>query len=376
MASFICRDTGDSYPLTEIRWQSDSKGLLDITSQLLFDPERVRALSPDLWRYRSSFPLDNKSIPVSFGEGMTPLKSVSIGGKDVLMKLDFLFPSGSYKDRGASVMITQAKALGVKRVVQDSSGNAGCAVAMYCALAGIECEIFVPADTSPSKLVQIAAYGAKLTLVPGSREDTAAAAMKAAAQTFYASHVWNPFFFQGTKTFAYEVCEQMGWKAPDSVVLPAGNGTLVLGVYIGFQELKSAGIISHVPKIIAIQAANCAPLYAPFHNGKSDFSAVKGSPTYAEGIAIAFPQRGTQMMEYIRATGGTILRVEENEIQQSLTDMCKKGYFIEPTSAAVVAGVEQYIRDHAQAGEKIVSVFTGHGLKSAQKIGKLLHIDT
>ena len=153
---------------------------------------------------------------------MTPLEQVNIGGREILMKLDFLFPSGSYKDRGATVMISQALAMGVKQVVQDSSGNAGCAVAQYCARAGIGCEIFVPASTSPAKLVQIEAYGARLNLVPGSREDTAKAAMKAADHTYYASHVWNPFFFQGTKTFAYELCEQLGWKAPDTVILPAG----------------------------------------------------------------------------------------------------------------------------------------------------------
>ena len=303
---------------------------------------------------------------------MTPLQKVVLPEGEAWFKLDHLFPSGSYKDRGATVLITQAKALGVKKVVQDSSGNAGCAVANYCASAEMDCEIFVPEDTSPAKLVQIQLYGAALSRVPGSREDTADAARKAAESTFYASHVWNPFFFQGTKTWAYEVCEQMGWKAPDTVALPAGNGTLIIGAYIGFKELLNLGIINHMPKIVGIQAAYCAPLYEAFHQRLTQIPHVSTQPTLAEGIAIALPMRGMQMIEQIRETGGTVLVVEEPEIRESLLRMVRMGYYIEPTTAAIVAGVEQYLSKFAQRGETVVSVLTGHGLKSTEKLAKLV----
>ncbi|MEM9982561.1 MAG: pyridoxal-phosphate dependent enzyme, partial [Bacteroidota bacterium] len=152
------------------------------------------------------------------------------------LKLDFLFPTGSYKDRGASVMISKVKELGIDKVVQDSSGNAGASVAAYCAKAGIACDIYAPKCTSQAKLTQIKMYGATLHLIDGTREDTAQAALEAAQKSYYASHCWNPYFFQGTKTFAFEIAEQMGWKAPDTVILPAGNGTLLIGAYIGFRE--------------------------------------------------------------------------------------------------------------------------------------------
>ena len=198
--AFICRETGEKYDLNEIRWRSDHKGLLDIEFEFDFDPELVKNRPANLWRYREAIPIENDKAIISFGEGMTPLQKIDLPSGSALFKFDQLFPSGSYKDRGATVLISQANAIGVSKVVQDSSGNAGCAVANYCASANIDCEIFVPADTSPAKLVQIQLYGAKLSRILGSREDTANAAMEAANSTFYASHVWNPFFYQGTKT--------------------------------------------------------------------------------------------------------------------------------------------------------------------------------
>ena len=371
MAHLICRNTGATYPIDDVRWRSDSGALLDMVFTPAWDPERIRHRPANLWRYREALPIDPETDIVSFGEGFTPLVPVVLGGREVQVKMDFLFPSGSYKDRGATVMISQARAIGVHDVVQDSSGNAGCAVAAYCAKADIACEIFVPEDTAAGKLAQIALYGAQLNRVPGSREDTAAAAMLAANRHFYASHVWNPFFFQGTKTWAYEVCEQRDWQAPDTVILPAGNGTLILGAYIGFAELKAAGIIDRLPKLVGIQAAHCAPLYTAFHQQLPAVPALATQPTLAEGIAIALPQRGMQMIEYVRETGGTFLVVEKGEIKESLLAMCRQGFYIEPTSAAVIAGVAQYLRTQAAADEQIVSVFTGHGLKSTEKLLKM-----
>ncbi len=362
------------YPLNATTWQDEKGGLLDLRFTPKFDPESVDKSNFSLWRYRSALPFDASVSPVSMNEGLTPLVNVDLGAHRIQFKLDYLFPSGSYKDRGATVLMTLARQLGVSRVVQDSSGNAGCAIAHYAALAGIGCEIFVPADTSPAKLVQIRAMGAKINLIPGSREDTAQAAMKAAAQTFYASHVWQPYFFQGTKTFIYEVLEQRGWKAPDTVILPAGNGTLLLGTYLGLQELKASGVISKIPTIIGVQSAGCAPLHLAFQQSRSEPVHIDSSPTVAEGIAISVPRRGGQMLECVKESGGRFLAVDEEEIIEALRLMTGRGYFIEPTSAAVVAGVQQYLARYAAPDEDIVSVLTGHGLKSAEKINKLMNL--
>jgi threonine synthase len=264
--------------------------------------------------------------------------------------------------------------LGIRRVVEDSSGNAGCAIAAYCARAGIACTIYVPEDTSPAKVAQIQWYEADLCRVPGTRQDTADAVMAAAEHTYYASHSWNPFFFQGTKTFAYEVCEQLGWRAPDALVLPTGNGTLLLGAAIGFGELRDAGIVHRVPRLIAVQAENCAPLVRAFREelpGTTQAGAGSG-PTLAEGIAIAKPIRGAQIVEAVRESGGTFLAVPEDEIVRALRAMAAQGFYIEPTSAATIAGVEQYLPE-AGMDETIVSVFTGHGLKATEKMLKLAY---
>jgi threonine synthase len=252
-------------------------------------------------------------------------------------------------------------------VVEDSSGNAGSAIAAYSAKAGIECEIYVPQDTSSEKTVQIQAYGAALRKVQGSRERTAEVAMEAASKIPYASHCWNPFFLHGTKTFAFEVWEQTGWKAPDVLVLPIGHGTLFLGAYIGFKELKQAGMIKKIPRLLGVQSASCAPLYRAFQKGWTEPRPIEKRETVAEGIAIAEPVRGRQILEVIRRTDGEILTVTEKEIGMALKEMGRRGHFIEPTSAATIAGLKKYLKKKS-GRETVVSTLTGTGLKSVRKM--------
>jgi threonine synthase len=242
---------------------------------------------------------------------------------------------------------------------------------MYAAMANIACDIFVPADTSDAKLAQMQLYRAQLHKIYGSREDTAEAALKAAEKHYYASHCWNPFFFQGTKTFAYEVCEQLDWQAPDAVVLPVGNGTLLIGCFIGFTELMQAGIISHMPKLIAVQSKNCAPLFEAFHRKEVDIHDIQTLLTLAEGIAIAKPVRARQMLDMVRKTQGNFIAVDEDEIIDALKLCGKMGFYIEPTSAATIAGLRTYLKQNEE--ERVVSLFSGHGLKSTEKILKIMN---
>jgi threonine synthase len=372
MDGLICSTCQDVYSLDDPVWRCFCGGPLDIHIEPRLDRAALAGRKPSLWRYREALPVrDDRSI-VSFDEGYSPLLPLPVDGRTVWIKQDHLFPTGSYKDRGATVLISKAKELGIRSVVEDSSGNAGCAIAAYCARAGIECTIYVPEDTAAGKLAQIQWYGAKLVRVPGSREDTAQAVMEAAEHTYYASHSWNPFFFQGTKTFAYEVCEQLGWQAPDSVVLPAGNGTLLLGAAIGFDELAALGVIARAPRLVAVQSAACAPLALAFEQGLSANPPIQKGDTLAEGIAIADPIRGPQIVAAVRRSGGTFLTVAEAEIRDSLGLAARLGAFIEPTSAAVIAGLRQYLT-RADPDERIVSVLTGHGLKATEKMLKLLN---
>jgi len=335
----------------------------------LFDVNLVNGNLGGIWRYHHFLPVDYKDA-VTLGEGFTPLLQIELFGKQVFVKQEQLFPTGSYKDRGASVLMSYAKKIGVTHVVQDSSGNAGCSIAAYAANAGIGCDIFVPADTSSAKLAQVRAYGANLVLVDGDRQATAAAALLAAQKSYYASHCYNPYFLQGTKTFAYEVCEQLGWKAPDVVVLPAGNGTLILGCYMGFKHLFDSNVITQMPKIVAVQSAYCAPLYEAWKQGLNEPVKVNSGHTLAEGIAIAKPIRGKEMINAVNKTQGFFVTVSDNEIITALKLCNSKGFYIEPTSAATIAGLMK-----AQAiveGETWVTLFSGHGLKSTEKLLAIL----
>ncbi len=367
--SLRCTRCGRNYDDNGRRLRCECGGMLDLQFEPSFRPGMEADRPYDLWRYREALPV--RDDVVTMGEGCTPLLPVTLDRRVLLVKQEQLFPTGSFKDRGAAVLMTRLHELGIERVVEDSSGNAGCAVAAYAAHAGIACDIYVPEATSPTKTAQIETYGATLHRIPGTREDTALEALEASVTCVYASHVYNPWFLQGTKTFAYEVAEQLGWTSPDTLVLPAGNGTLLLGAYIGFTELARAGIVSHVPRIIAVQAAACAPLAGAFASDMDEPVETCASHTAAEGIAIVTPARGSQVLAAVRASGGSFVTVSEQEIVTSLRDCCRGGWFIEPTSAAVIAGARRYART-AAPGETIVTAFTGHGLKAAGKISELI----
>lgn len=322
------------------------------------------------WRYRKAIPIQNDNCIVSMDEGFTTLNKIQFKQGFAFIKQEQLFSTGSYKDRGASVLISRVKELGITEIVQDSSGNAGCAIAAYAALAGITCHIYLPSDTSDAKVAQMKAYGANIIRVEGDREATALAAKEAAQKMYYASHCYNPWFFEGTKTFAFEVCEQLGWQAPDAVVVPAGNGTLVLGCHIGFHELFAAKRIHKIPKIIAVQSANCASLTQMFDENLDEIPKISKQATLAEGIAIAEPVRAKQIISAVKESMGHFINVTETEIVEALKYTAKMGYFIEPTSAATIAGLEKYLSKHKD--ENVVSLFSGHGLKSIDKWMKLL----
>jgi threonine synthase len=370
MERLICSKCGKSFSPDPGVWQCVCGSPLDIEFHPKFPIKKIIKRAPTLWRYREAIPVLQEKDVLTMGEGFTPLDEIELGGRRVLIKVDYLFPTGSYKDRGASVLISKCKELGIKRVVEDSSGNAGCAIAAYCARGGIQCRIYVPEDTSRGKLVQIEKYGATLVRVQGSRERTAEVTLAAASRVYYASHCWNPFFLHGTKTFAFEIWEQMGWKVPDVLVLPVGHGTLFLGAYLGFKELKEEGMVKRIPRLVGVQSASCAPLSLALQKGREETFPIKKKQTMAEGIAIASPVRGKQILKALRETGGEIQVVTEKEIGQAVKEMGRRGHFIEPTSAATIAGLKKYLKERGRK-EVVVSTFTGIGLKATEKISQL-----
>ncbi|MEU2429595.1 threonine synthase [Streptomyces sp. NPDC007861] len=320
-----------------------------------------------LWRYEEALPLPaaRARASVSLGEGRTPLVPLT---DTVTAKLDFLMPTLSFKDRGAVLLAELARQLKPRRVIADSSGNAGTSIAAYCARAGLDCTVYVPAGTSPKKVEQIGAHGAHLEIVPGDREATARAARAAANEdgVFYASHVFNPYFLHGTKTYVYEIWEDLGGRLPETLVVPVGNGTLLLGAALAIDELYGHGLIGTRPALIAVQAAAVAPLAFAFRAGADDVLADgAGRPdftarTLAEGIAIPHPPRAHQILAAVRATGGTFLTVTENQIRAAQRDLAARGLYVESTGVACWAAVEA----HGLDGRSTVLPLCGAGLKS------------
>jgi threonine synthase len=282
-------------------------------------------------------------------------------------------PTGSFKDRGASVMLSLLRAQGVEAVLEDSSGNGGAAISAYAAAGGMAATIMAPASTSPAKLVQMRAHGATLELVPGTRQDTSDAAVRRAETIFYASHNWHPFFLHGTKTLAYELWEDLGFRAPDNVITPCGAGSNVLGCEIGFSELQRAGEIDALPRIFAVQPANCAPIAAAFLAGADTPVPADIQPTIAEGTAIAQPIRLREVLGVLRETRGGAVMLTEQEIVRATFDLARLGLYVEPTAAQPVAALAKLLAAGTITPDQTtVLVLTGSGLKATPRIAELL----
>lgn len=365
MKNYTCPRCGKSYPIRENRWMCDCGSILELEPTVRFNPERVIQSRFSMWRYAAMLPVDAAENIISLGEGMTPLAQYAHGKNDLLLKLEFTNPTGSFKDRGATVLVSKLFEEQVNDVVEDSSGNAGAALAAYAAHAGIRCKIFVPAGHSSVKLQQIKAYGADLVAVAGSRKDTANAALDAARSSYYASHAHSPLYVEGCKTMAYEIWEQTGGDLPDMVISPVGQGAIVLGLYKGFEEMVADGYARKMPRLIGVQAEACDPLARAFAAGLDRALPVEiVGNTIAEGIKISDPVRDVDLLRMFRASRGAVISVGETEIAQAAKDLICQGFIAEPTSAVTLAG---YRRMQAQGAiGTCVLVLTGSGLKTLQ----------
>ena len=364
---YQCAKCNNTYQISPLRYQCDCGNPLHLAweSQICPNPQVPAAMS--LWRYREALPIDVDTDIVTLGEGMTPLVPIDVNTPEHLVKLDYLCPTGSYKDRGASVLLTHLKALGVEAVVEDSSGNAGAAIAAYSARAGIHCTIYCPEATSQGKLKQISAYGAELKLVPGNRMATTEAVKLAAETTCYASHNWHPFFLEGTKTLAYEIVEQLGWRTPTHVICPIGFGSIYLGLFIGFRELQAQGIIVNLPRLLGVQPNVCCPIYNASVNKTEGISRmVQTGKTIAEGITAELPIRGEMILDAMGATNGAFTTVDDADVREGLTLLATKGIYVEPTSAVIIKGYQNFQETGIiGTGDLVVSILTGIGLKAS-----------
>ncbi len=316
----------------------------------------VDPAQPGIWRYLSA--IEKNVPPVSLGEGNTPLVSASYQGRQIYLKCEYNNPTGSFKDRGSAVLTAFLKARGVAEAIEDSSGNAGASFAAYAARAGLRARIFVPEHTSGPKRDQIEMFGAELVAIPGPRQRSAEAAILAAdAGAVYASHAYLPFNLAGYATCAYEIVEQLGLE-PGAVIVPAGQGGLLLGIGRGFQALLQAGEVKNLPRLVGVQAAACAPLFALWENTPTDHLVF--GKTLAEGVQNVHPLRADAVLATVKSSAGCIVSVEEARILPGRDALARLGFYVEPTSALVWSALEQKL---SELPDPVVVILTGSGYK-------------
>lgn len=365
MNNIVCLNCRRPYPEVGVFHQCPKcGGLFDFVEQPDFG--EVDPLKPGIWRYSDSF--GDEKTSVSLGEGDTALISGRAFGRDVHFKCEFLNPSGSFKDRGSATLIAFLKARGVTEAIEDSSGNAGASFAAYAARAGIRAKVYIPEDASGPKRQQIEFYGAELVPVPGPRSNATRSALEEAqAGAVYASHAYLPFNLPGYATCAFELVEQLG-QAPGAVVVPAGQGGLLLGIGRGFQSLIRAGKIQKMPTIIGVQASVCAPLTALFSMGLIGLNFVteppliagKARPFLAEGVLVRSPVRAYEVVRIAQESGGRFISVDENDILPGRDALALLGFYVEPTSALVWKALNEIL---PELSDPVVAILTGSGYK-------------
>ncbi|MEW5941232.1 MAG: pyridoxal-phosphate dependent enzyme [Chloroflexota bacterium] len=368
-----CVNCGRAYPETGApAFCPDCGGLFDFSRPLTFDPAQADPSRRGVFRFLTSVGPDS----VSLGEGDTPLVWAEAFGREVAFKCEYQNPTGSFKDRGSAALVSFLLSRGVTEAVEDSSGNAGASFAAYAARAGIKARVFVPESASGPKLNQIRAYGAEVVTVPGPRENAETAAKKATETRFlgengflkengflpviYASHAAMPFSLPGYATLAYEIFEQLGGRVPGAILLPAGQGGLLLGAARGFDALRQAGawtersrsLTREAPRVVGVQSERLCPL-------AGQRSQVEGQ-TIAEGIRNTNPLRKETVRKAVESSGGWWETVEEETILPGRDALARKGFYVEPTSAVVWRALEKAL---PKLPDPVVVILTGSGLK-------------
>lgn len=314
-------------------------------------------------------PLHESSGRVTLGEGQTTAVRLEktakrLGLDQLFAKLEFMAPTGSFKDRGTAVLISAAAAEGVTEFVEDSSGNAGASLSAYSAAAGMKAHVFVPASAAAGKLDQIRIFGAELHAIEGPRQAATDAAEKFVSESGlpYLSHNLSPYFSEGMKAVAYEIAHSDA-RDVEHIVLPVGNGSLLIGAKAGFDELTEAGRTEQGPKFHAVQSENVQPITAAIDG--SSWNTKDARPTIASGIAVSQPPRLAQCVDAVRESGGSAVAVSDETTRRWQRQLAKdEGIFCEATSATAFAGLEKLIAEgKIRQDEPVLIPITGSGLK-------------
>jgi len=362
ISHIICTNCGRDYPIIGNPYRcTECGGVYDFQDPIIYDSENIDQLQPGIWKFRHTFNINNDVSAISLGEGDTPLIWTEMLGHNVAIKCEHLNPTGSFKDRGSSLIASILKSRNIDTYIEDSSGNAGASLAAYSARAGIKLSVFIPQNASGIKRKQIEAYGSCIIPIKGTRSAvTEATKDLAESGVVYASHAYMPFNIPGYATVAYEIYEQMGYKAPGTVIIPVGQGGLLIGVARGFAALKRAEKIANVPSIIGVQARACAPLWSIYMGGIDALRFATDGSTLAEGVRVWQPIRGDSVLKEIGSSFGKLVAVDEIEIVDGVKEFARHGFYVEPTSALAWSALKQSVDD---CEGPIVVILTGSGLK-------------
>ncbi|MCW5687836.1 MAG: threonine synthase [Pseudolabrys sp.] len=373
-----CSMTGERYEADQVHNLSRAGKPLLVRYNLAgvkqaLTKDKLAQRPADLWRYRELLPVRRKEDIVSLGEIMTPVVPMpklakKLGGGDILVKDEGRLPTGSFKARGLVMAVSMAKALGIRHMAMPTNGNAGAALAAYASHCGIKTTIFCPEDTPEVNVSEIALQGASVYRVNGLIDDCGKIVGEGKAKVgwFDTSTLKEPYRIEGKKTMGLELAEQLGWDVPDAIFYPTGGGTGLIGMWKAFDELEKIGFIgSKRPRMIAVQAAGCAPMVKAFDEGKEHAPRWDNAHTIASGIRVPQAVGDFLILRAVRESGGFAIAVEDPAIELALDEMAREeGFLLCPEGAATYAAYKQALADgRVSKSDRVVLFNCASGLK-------------
>jgi threonine synthase len=380
-----CRECARSFPATALHVCDYCFGPLEVAYDYeriaaVVSRERIAAGPRTIWRYRDLLPVDlDDEVPVDLGAGFTPLVradrlAAELGLGELWIKDDTVNPTGSFKDRVVSVALTKARQLGFKVAACASTGNLANSVAAHAARAGMDSVVLIPHDLEAAKVTMTAVYGGTVIAVEGTYDDVnrlcAELTSERPSWAFVNVNV-RTYYAEGSKTLAFEIAEQLGWQAPDHVVVPIGSGSQLTKVAKGFAELGQVGLLDEVPevRVSGAQAEGCSPVATAFLNGTDAIRPVKPK-TIAKSLAIGNPADGWYALEVMRKSGGSCAAVTDDEVIAAIGLLARtEGIFAETAGGVTIATLAKLAASGAiRRDERVVALVTGHGLKTVEAL--------
>ncbi|WP_233168696.1 threonine synthase [Hymenobacter sp. BT523] len=378
LSALHCSACGAAYSAFELQRVSACCNVPLVADYDLFEPlgrDVIDRADPSMWRYGALLPLLNPDHKVTLGEGFTPLLRLPrLAARhelsSLLLKDEGQNPTGSFKARGLSMAVSKAKELGVDGCIIPTAGNAGVAMAAYCARAGLKAVVVMPRHTPQAFKEECYWYGAEVELVDGLISDCGARVRQRNADgaLLDISTLKEPYRLEGKKTMGYEIAEQLNWSLPDVLLYPAGGGTGLIGIWKAFQEMKALGWLApetRLPRMVAVQAKNCCPLLETYAGRQANCHAYHGSPTLANGLAVPHPLGEAMMLRVLRESNGTVVSISEEDMLAGMRDLGQQeGLFVAPEGAAVWMAARKLLgTGWLHPDETVLLLNTGNGQK-------------